>query len=72
MFVLHLRERWQQIELIHWLRGRPRWAAGFLIVNGNLGVEGNSVQSASLPCVGAQRVGQADHGRDISMDGSLL
>ncbi|CAD6236025.1 unnamed protein product [Miscanthus lutarioriparius] len=81
-FLLHLCEGWQQIELIHWLRGRRWWAPGFLIVKGKLGVEGNSVQRAVLPCMGAQRGGQARRGRDqrggkaccerdLSMEGKL-
>ncbi|CAD6229190.1 unnamed protein product [Miscanthus lutarioriparius] len=81
-FLLHLCEGWQQIELIHWLYGRPQWAPGFLIVKGEHGVEGNSVQRASLPCMGAQHGGQARRGRDqcggkaccereLSMEGKL-
>lgn len=36
-----------------------------------LGVEGNSVQRASLPCVGAQRGGQARCRREISVEGKF-
>jgi hypothetical protein len=42
-----------------------------LIVKGNLSVEGNSVQRASLPCVGAQHGGQARCGKEISVEGKL-